>query len=324
METENSGAPAQLTEEVLSNMKLFCDVARENGSSISLKDLIALTSINFSEEQLANSWDSYRTLSSQYGLASGIVLEKVDTDEFGEARTVEYSHRFERANSNIAHANQFAALLNRAGSAFKVLSVSGSTSYLSVSETDDLDFFCIGKSGAMWASFVRALILARAFRFAKKNSPAICLSYVSDENFVRREFSNNKNGLFARDALSTKVIGGEAYFVNLLRENSWMALYFPRLYGLRIKHGSGPGHPPNNRTQAMVFERILNLFLYYTAGTYIRIKSYLLNRKFSRDGKFSSLFKLRMDYDHCIYESADYVRLRRLYDGLEKSNYTTA
>ena len=312
--------PVVLPDGVLYNMKLFCDVALENDSTVSLRDLIALTSINYSEKQLADSWDSYAVLSSRYRVASGIVLGK--TEDFSDEIQVKsrISAQYDRASSNIAYAFQFGSMLKSASSPFKVLSISGSTSYLSVSETDDLDFFCIVKAGAMWPSFVRSLILARAFRASRKYTPWICLSYVSDEEFVRREFFNNQNGLFARDAISTRVIQGEMYFRNLLKENSWMASYFPKLYELRIGGGTFTNQEFMKRKPADSFERILNLFLYYTAGSYIKLKSYLLNRRFSRDRKFSSLFHLRIGIDHCIYESADYLRLRKLYAGLARKD----
>lgn len=163
------------------------------------------------------------------------------------------------------------------------------------------------------------MIFARVFRFSTKKAPWICLSYVSDEEFVRGELSRNQNGLFARDAISTMVVRGEDYFLNLLKGNSWMSLYFPKLYGLRIREEASPKTIPHGKT-ASSFERMLNLFLYYTAGSYIRLKSNLLNRKFSRDRKFSSLFNLRIGWDHCIYESVDYMRLRKLYASLSKKD----
>jgi hypothetical protein len=324
MEIEDTATPIELSDRVLSNMKLFCDVARENGSTISLKDLIALTSIDCSEEELTESWESYAVLSSRYRVASGLVLEKIEeTKADMDVDTIksELAIRFVRASSNVECAIRFGTMLERAGSPFEVLSISGSTSYLSVSETDDLDFFCIAKSGTMWVSFVPALILARAFRVSTKKAPWICLSYVSDEEFVRRELSKNQNGLFARDAISTMVVRGEERFLNLLRENSWIALYFPKLYGLRIREKAGPELVPNEKSQiASPFQRMFNLFLYYTAGSYIRVKSNLLNRKFSRDRKSSSLFNLRIGTDHCVYESVDYMRLRKLYANLSKKD----
>ena len=314
-----------LTETDVLNIKLFCDVARANGSAVSIKDLVRLTATDYSEEQLADSWDNYRLLSSRYRVASGIVLEKSFSENLDEQESTarqEITERYDRANINIDYACRFSTLLTRADRSIKVLSISGSTSYLSVSEMDDLDFFCIMRSQSMWTGFVRTLILARAFRLANKNAPWICMSYVSDEDFVRREFQGNQNGLFARDAISTLVVSGEGYFQNLLKENSWMSSYFPKLYNLRLKKEGSESSTEREEKPASSISRIVNLFLYYTAGSYIRLKSYLLNRKFSQDRKFSSLFKLRIGPDHCIYESADYVRLRKLYSTMKKKSGT--
>ncbi len=319
METENPQISPILNEKTLLNMKLFCDVAKANGASVSLKELIELTSIDFTEQQLAQSWNDYEILSSRFRIASGIVLESLVEDDPNSAKltlrkTEEISENFQRAISNISFATRFGSFLG--SDSFKVLSISGSTSYLSASKTDDLDFFCISESGRMWKSFVKSLILARSFRLLQKDSPWLCLSYVADEQFAKREFASSRDGLFARDAISARVIHGEEYYSNLLRENSWMAEYFPKLYSLQIAKSS-------NAVKAMkrdsTFARIVNLFLYYTAGSYIKLKSYLLNRKFSRDRKISSLFKLRIGVDHCVYESQDYLRLRKMYAAFRAS-----
>jgi hypothetical protein len=309
METEEPQVSPRLNEKTLSNMKLFCDVAKANGDSVSLKELIALTSIDFTERQLEDSWKDYDFLSSRYRIESGIVLEThtgedVDPSELAFRKKED----FQRASSNISFASRFGSFLGSDN--FKVLSISGSTSYLSASKTDDLDFFCISESGKMWKSFVKSLVLARSFRLLQKDSPWLCLSYVADEQFAKREFACSRDGLFARDAISARVIHGEEFYSNLLRENSWMAEYFPKLYSLQLKKSS---NEQNVMTRSSTLGRIINLFLYYTAGSYIKLKSHLLNRKFSRDRKLSSMFKLRIGVDHCIYESQDYLRLRKMY-----------
>jgi hypothetical protein len=323
MEAEVDNPAAFLTEMAVADIELFCDVARANGSTLSLKDLIALTSIDCSEKELADSWKLSGQLSSRFRISSGLILDRVPSGQEGrQENTVRSSlaSRLERATSNVEFALRYGALLERAGAPFKVLSISGSTSYLSVSETDDLDFFAITKSGAMWGKFVGALILARVFRLMSARTPSICLSYVADEAFVTREFSGNQNGLFARDAISTRVIFGEQYFLDLLKENCWMGSYFPKLYGLRTTQKTSPCPKPArpDSKSASALERIANLFLYCTAGTYIRVKSSLLNRRFTHERRFSSLFNLRIGPDHCVYESLDYLRLRRQYANLSK------
>jgi len=316
MDIKSSFSPFRLSDREVSTLLVFCEVARENGAAISLKDLSVLASVDCSEEDLANSWKDYELLSSRYEIASGLVLEKTRSKDPVKTRD-SMDARLARANSNIIFANQLEKLFERAGAPFEVLSISGSTSYLSVSETDDLDFFCMTKTGGMWGEFVRALLLARAFRLSKNVAPWICLSYVADETFVRKEFFENQNGLFARDALSTLVIRGENRFLKLLRENGWMAGYFPKLYSLRVSKREGAFEQTMSPGS---LARIMNLFLYYTAGTYIKLKSSLLNRKYLRERRFSSLFQLRIGPDHCIYESADYLRLKQLYGKLERKD----
>ena len=312
MGTEKPQTASVLSEKTLSNIVLFCDVAKANGTSVTLKELIALTSIDFTEEQLTESWKDYEVLSAKYTIVSGIVLELSDVEETASTQVAvrerEISENFQRANSNISFATRFGSFLGP--SIFEVLAISGSTSYLSVSRTDDLDFFCISKSGGMWSSFVKALILARLFRTKEKNSPWLCLSYVADKGFTEREFAASKNGLIARDAISARIIRGEDSYSNLLKENRWMSEYFPKLYNLRISKSSGQS---SAAMQVSALSSIINLFLYYFAGNYIRLKSYLLNRKFGKEKKFSSIFKLRIGRDHCIYESQDYLRLRKMY-----------
>jgi hypothetical protein len=317
METENPQISPRLNEKTLSNMKLFFDVAKANGDTVSLKELIVLTSIDFTEEQLAESWNDYEFLSSRYRIASGIVLESPygeDAAELTFRKKEEISGNFQRASSNISFATRFGSFLG--SDSFKVLAISGSTSYLSASKSDDLDFFCISEPAKMWKSFVKSLILARTFRLLQKNSPWLCLSYVADEQFAKREFARSRDGLFARDAISARVIHGEAFYSNLLRENSWMAEYFPKLYNLQVAKSSNEQNPIKG---VSTFARILNLFLYFTAGSYIKVKSHLLNRKFSKERKISSQFKLRIGADHCIYESQDYLRLRKMYAAFRAS-----
>ncbi len=320
---ETDFAPV-LNEEIEFNIAVFCDIAKSNGVALSVQDLMLLISLDMSEEQLSHAWKKSSFLSSRYGISSGVIIEKSSKvsspeDHVLETEKREISERFLRATSNASYAKQFGSFIG--SGLFKVLSISGSTSYYSVSKDDDLDFFCITPKGRMWISFVKALVLARAFRFSVQNSPWLCLSYVADESFVNAEFMANQDGLFARDAISAQVVMGETYYRTLLRDNSWMAEYFPKLYTLRVRNSkreSVIAGPDSART------RIANLFFYYTAGTYIKVKSHLLNRKFMKARKTASLFQLRIGPDHCIYESVEYVRLRNLYSRLKKSEVTAA
>ncbi len=299
-----------LSDQNETDIRLFCEIAKEKGSLISLKEILVLTSFNVSEQELEEAWLT-SSLRGHYALASGKVVEK--SKPISEV-LFEEEERFSRARTNIYFARRFAAALSTENP--KVLSISGSTSYQSVSRRDDVDFFCITSEGTMWISLTKSLLLARVFRLSLNECPWICLSYVMDENYAASEFTSPQDGLFARDALAAIVLRGADFYEGLLEKCSWMREYFPKLYQLRVRPGQMNTVHLNVKKSTSSVDQIGNLFLYFTVGTYIRLKSYLLNRKLSKSKDRSGPFILRIGKDHCIYESLSYLRLRRMYSQL--------
>ncbi|SRR5579875_64550 len=319
--------PFSISREKATEIALFCKVAKANESALSLKEIIQLTSLDLSEEGLARAWHSAPAL-SKYEIGDyGVVYEKEECQAERQASSVEQNERKQRANANIEYARKFAELIggihNRKA---QVISISGSTSYFSVSRQDDLDIFCIARRGSMWSILCKSLLLARALKVSDDKSPQLCLSYIMDEEYALREFTRPQDGLFARDAISTLVIHGADFYNSLLAKSDWMRAYFPAMYAAKIGGGDRDTQEFQSRhsqdlvTPARVRprERILNLFLYATAGTYIRMKSYLLNRRFAKKRQKSRAFRLRIGPDRCIYESLNYLELRKMYSKLEK------
>jgi hypothetical protein len=99
------------------------------------------------------------------------------------------------------------------------------------------------------------------------------------------------------------VLHGETYYGKLLGKSSWISNYFPHRYNQRI---SSTNHRP------------VNLLLFLLIGTYIKTKSAVLNWKFRKQGRLSSLFNVKIGPDHCIFESDRYATLRTLYRQLDK------
>ena len=308
---ESSEQIASLSADKLKQIRLFCDVAEANGSHLTLKELISLTSLDITESELSENWGNLGELKG-YSINSGLIISaKVVGNHSGTVKH-DVMDGFSRANRNLQFSRRFATLCSSIG--VNVLSVSGSTSYLSVTKDGDLDFFCIMDTDSLWPSLARFLLLARTFRLVHRDSPCICLSYVADEAFALREFSRPQDGLFARDAIYTRVLTGEAYYARLLKSSPWMGAYFPKLYDQRVKHAEG-GLIASSGGSA--FRKITNLFVYITAGRYIRMKSRLLNRRYASERKWPSLFKIRTGKDHCIYESAKYLNLKQMYTTLD-------
>jgi hypothetical protein len=299
-----------LTPEDVARIQTFCSIAKMKDAPISLSELLALASLDMNEDELTRAWRNSKTLNGKYAITtSGLVTETGESD-FEIQK--EKSERAERAFSNISWAEKFCDYLD--DKQLKTLAISGSTSYLSVSRNDDLDLFYVTKKDTLWIGFTRALLKARLFRLKEKNVPWICLSYVADEDFIEREISENRNPIIARDALSAKIVRGDSYFNDLLRRNDWMAEYFPKIYEQRIRRSATDNLSSGSKKRFGVLgEKLVNTSLYYAVGTYIRIKSGLLNRKLKRTRRDSSVFRLRIGKDHCIYESESYQEMKRMY-----------
>ena len=303
-----------------SDILTFCKIAKANGSMLSLKDVILLASLDMTEDELIRAWDECDELNSAYQIVSGRILERNARQDDGHYEMMdEYAERLLRATSNVAFAKKFVSFLQDKN--LKLVCISGSTSYLSVSREDDLDFCLVTKRNRMWTTFAKSLLLARLFRISEPSSPSLCLSYVADEDFITSQFRKPQDALFARDAISATVVRGEGFFSTLLYLGSWMARYFPKMYNLRLQ-GRMKGTPVDYDTSSLV-ERILDIFVFYIIGRYIRVKSNLLNRKLSKLGLRDSVFKVKMGKDHCIYESFSYMELKRMYSELQKKSEAT-
>jgi len=303
-----------LTRSNVSTIQLFCNIAKAKNAPLSLRELLSLTSLDMTEDELHQAWQKCAILNNGYSITQGVITEKNDVLKKAASDRAE---RLARASSNMSYATKFNTLLG--DNDLKALAISGSTSYMSVSREDDLDFFFVTRKDTMWISLGRALLVARLFKLKERNAPSLCLSFVADEKFTEEQFANNHDGLIARDAISARIIRGESYYNHMLRRSEWIAEYFPKLYELRFGSLNDPSYSPETQSlsDTSTVKKIANMFLYYAVGTYIRMKSNLLNRKLTKMGKKSSIFKLRVGKDHCIYESASYRELRKMYSQLE-------
>ena len=300
-----------LSEPMIVRIQTFYNIAKANSAPLSLRELLSLVPLDMTERELANAWQECSVLNDNYAITEGVIAEKNKQNRVNNAKMNE---ELERTKFNMQYANRFRAWMRN--NDILTLAVSGSTSYQSASESDDLDFFLITNNGTMWATLTRSLILARFFRLIKRSAPTICLSFVADSDFAELHFATNQSSLIARDALSAKILFGDSYYTGLLRKNTWIQRYYPKLYE-RFFAFNYHVQTTKGRGVASALKRVLNLFLYGTIGGYIKLKSDLLNRKLTKQGRFSSLFEVRIGKDHCIFESTRYRKLKKMYTKLE-------
>ncbi len=306
-----------LTERQEREIETFCHIAKENGAVISLRELIELAAIDASEHELASAFHQDSKLGSKFLLESGYVLERLPVDGEASRQAVEEEvRRRERARANLRSASRFGTALKKGT---VLVSVSGANSFLSARENEDIDFFCVTKTNGMWSFMLKALILARIHRVANREVPELCFSVVMDEKWAAEAFSRRQPSIFARDALTAKVIGGTSAYHSLLEDASWMEDYFPAFYRMRLRETAAQqGQAPPERVRSREGSVFLNAFLYHTLGRFLRMKSWTLNRKLTKAGWHSAVFATRIGAGHFIYESNRYRNLRKMYGDLEK------
>jgi hypothetical protein len=307
MRTDESGFV--IGEREVAEISTYCQIARANSSLLSLSELAQLTSADATEEEFEMAWNGNTDLRSRYRLEGGYVMDERE----GVTSTgilEEEEDRRERAEKNVVIATEFAKLCK--DQRVKLLAVAGGNSYRSAGRWDDIDIFCVTSGDSLWLFMLKALILARVYARLNR-TPPFCFSYVTDEERARQEFGDAKDALFARDALSANVLEGFDFYRSLLLEASWMRRYFPRMYAKRTVERTTTG-----RQNADIQRRgntVLNSFLFYTVGNYVKMKAILLNRKYRSRGESSAVFHSRIGKDHCVYESNRYRRLRKMYLG---------
>ncbi len=306
-----------LTEKQAREIEAFCQIARENGAMISLRELIGLASIDASERELEDAFLSDSKLKSKFQLESGYVLERSPDARGTLYETVEEEERRrERARANLRRASTFGRVLLRGT---VLVSVSGANSYLSARENEDIDFFCVTKTDGMWPFMLKALVMARLHRLTNRDVPELCFSCIMDERWATEAFRSRQKPIFARDALTAKLIGGREAYHSLLAEAQWMGSYFPAFYSMRLRETETKGERAmTDAADGRGGSRVLNSFLFYTLGSFLRMKSWALNRKFTKAAWHSSIFAVRIGMGFYIYESNRYRKLRRMYGELEE------
>lgn len=312
-----------LTERQTREIETFCQIARENGSAITVRELIGLAAIDASEHELEGAFLSDTKLSSRFLLESGYVFERpLIAEEAARKSVEEEKERRERARANLEGATRFG---RRIIGGTVLVSVSGSNSYLSASEDEDIDFFCITRTNGMWKFMLKALVVARIHRFVNRGVPELCFSCVMDERWAAHAFRTRQPPIFARDALTAKVISGKAAYYALLREAAWMESYFPLFYRMRL-HEARLEEPRGPRTVAAVAEgsAVMNSLLYSIVGSFLRIKSWALNRKLTKHALHSSVFETKIGRGHYVYESNRYKDLSTIYQELSEETARTS
>jgi hypothetical protein len=302
-----------LTPESAGRIHALYEIAKDNGSLISIEDVLPLMKEGTSKAELMEAMMTIPSLSSRFDLTSGYVTEKRHPDEIPQSISVEFRSR-EKARTNLRFAEKFAPFLDSGD--LKLIAVSGSTSYRSASRSSDLDLFCVAKQATLWIALTKSLVLAKVFRLANRDSPSICMSCVMDEQFAYSMFAQKRDPLFARDALETVLLRDDGVYAILLKRAHWISGVYPSLYSMRLNASARSRKSTSTRS---LIRAVVNRFLFFATGSFIRVKSSLLRRRLMKEGRFGDVFTLLIGVDHLIYESDRYVQMRRTYGNINTS-----
>jgi hypothetical protein len=190
----------------------------------------------------------------------------------------------------------------------RCLGITGSTAYGEPEAGDDLDFFVVTRPGSTWV-FLTYTYLAVRLRFRPDGldrRPLPCFNYVLDEPAAAGEFARPRGFLFAREALTARVLHGEDYYGALLAAAPWLGDEIPRLYAQR-RSTSAPRAAPAPAPWGI---RLLNAALFVPLASYLHLAGLRRNAGFRRERADSGAFRTRTELGRLAFASVHFERLR--------------
>jgi hypothetical protein len=189
------------------------------------------------------------------------------------------------------------------------LAISGSVAYGEPDAGDDLDLFVVTRPGALWLflAFVYVRLRLRPPQPAEAGARP-CFNYVFEDRSAREAFARDQGFLFAREALSVRVLLGESYYAGLLRSADWLNSELPR-WNL----GGEIREPEPFPTPAPWPLRLLNLGVYPLVASYLQLIGILRNRNRAPNADRASGFRTVTTLRHLAFASDRFEHLRVRY-----------
>jgi len=204
--------------------------------------------------------------------------------------------------------------LRSAAALTRCVAVSGSVAYGYAAPNDDIDFFVTSRRGTTWLFLALAFLQYRKVRRAdhQPGPSQWCFNYVIDETEAPAEFARPGGLLLAREALSVRVLRGDAYYRSLLLHAKWMSGELPQVYTRRTQEGEVTGSAPEPASWGA---RLVNLGVFPFLATYLQMLGLVRNHRLRRkapDRQFSTTTKFR----RYMLRSVRFDELERLYRAL--------
>ncbi|MFZ0830707.1 MAG: hypothetical protein WCB18_08970 [Thermoplasmata archaeon] len=188
------------------------------------------------------------------------------------------------------------------------LGVTGSTAYGDPRDGDDCDLMTVVRPGAVWLFVAYVFLRLRLRRMTAPGvgEPEWCFNYTLDEPAAIREFSRPRGFLFAREALVTRPVHGEAYYRGLLRRGDWLRREAPRLYARWESTALPEPTEPRPATRGV---RCLNAVLFPVVAAYLQLKGLRANYRLRRSGREGESFRTITRLDRMALATRKFERL---------------
>jgi hypothetical protein len=204
------------------------------------------------------------------------------------------------------------SFLAPAGGLVRCAAVTGSAAYGEPEHGDDCDLLVVTRRGSLWPFLAFTYLRLRLRRdVLPAEAPAVwCLNYALDERAARAEFSVPRGFLFAREALTARVVEGEPYYRGIVGAAAWLGEEAPRLYA-RWRQEGFPAAAPE--APAPVPVRALNLVLYPILAAYLQGMCLVRNWRLRRAGRPGESFRTVTRPGRLAYETEKFGRLTELF-----------
>jgi hypothetical protein len=283
------------------------DVAADFGAGISIESLVDLLPNSAPREPEIDSW--IRSHVPNRLIRDGVVYPCAN-----ELLLDDPVQRRMRAAEFLSRASDaFPRPMSESDPWLRCVAVTGSVAYGSAHPGDDLDFLVVTRHGAVWF-FLGAVFLLRRLRPRAREARGpqrTCFNYVVDDAQILRDYRIPRGLLFAREALTAKVLSGDAFYRGLLGSSAWLQHEAPRLLSRWKEGGEFPSPPTSERAPWLV--RLLNVPLFFVLGAYLQLAGLVRNRKLRRSGAPDLCFRTTTMPGRLTYSSRRFRRLSAAY-----------
>lgn len=192
----------------------------------------------------------------------------------------------------------------------RCIGISGSAAYGEPEAGDDLDFFVVSRTGALWWSLALTYLALRLRRIIRgsPNVPEACFNYVLDDTLAPSAFQNGQGFLFARESLSVRSLRGDDYYRGVLAQAAWMRREIPRLYDARTQS------PGDSRPAPVGWPiRSANAFVLPWLAFYLQLVGLRRNHRARRERRTRGTFRTITGIHRLAFVSHRFEEVRAKY-----------